>query len=338
MPHHAAPADPSRSVLVVGPTFLDVVMSGLTHATAPGEEQRVEDCALMPGGAANQAVTLARLGLRTGLCTYLGGDPAGHLVRDMLESEGIGLSGARTAPRQSVTVSLTLDGDRALTTCGTDDVPALTPDTPTPTALVADLGAIGASRGAVARWRCRPTPTVVFGDTGWDPTGRWSEEDLAPLDLVDVFTPNESEALHYTRADSATEAARALAERVPVVVVTCGADGVVACDGGDPFTLPALEVPVVDTTGAGDAFTAGLVWARLHGLGLRAAVSLASATAAATLGRPGGSLNAPTPAQVAALVRATPLPEGFSTDFLELIDDGAIPDELTKTRQRPPQP
>ncbi|WP_420809332.1 carbohydrate kinase family protein [Actinomyces procaprae] len=182
-----------------------------------------------------------------------------------------------------------------------------------------------------ARWRAEATPTAVFADAAWDPTGRWSADDLAPLEVADVFTPNETEALHYTRADSAAEAARLLAERVPVVVVTRGRDGVIACAGGDPFALPALEVPVVDTTGAGDAFTAGLVWARLHGLGLRAAVSLASATAAATLGRPGGSLNAPALVQVAALVRATPLPDGFDAEFLDLIGDGAIPDAPTKT-------
>ncbi|SHE25118.1 carbohydrate kinase family protein [Actinomyces glycerinitolerans] len=323
MPHRAAPADPDRRALVVGPTFLDVVMSGLTHATAPGEEQRVEDCALMPGGAANQAVTLARLGLPTGLCTYLGTDRAGVLVTDMLEAEGVDLSRAERTRRQNVTVSLALDGDRALTTCGEDTAPVPASGWPTPTALVADLGAIRTGREAVSRWRYGPAPTMVFGDTGWDPTGRWSEEDLAPLDLVDVFTPNESEALHYTRTGTAAEAARALAERVPVVVVTCGADGVVACDGEELLTLPALDVPVVDTTGAGDAFTSGLVWAYLHDLGLHPAVSLACVVAAATLGRPGGSLNAPSPAQVAALVRTTPLPEGFSTDFLELIEEYA---------------
>ncbi|WP_103061750.1 carbohydrate kinase family protein [Actinomyces qiguomingii] len=334
MPHRATLTDPDRRVLVVGPTFLDVVMSGLTHATAPGEEQRVEDCALMPGGAANQAVALTRLGLPTGLCTYLGTDPAGQLVTDMLEAEEVDLSRAEHTRRQNVTVSLALDGDRALTTCGADDVPALSPDASAPTALVADLGAIGAGTDTIARWRGRPTPTMVFGDTGWDPTGRWSEEDLAPLDLVDVFTPNESEAIHYTRTDTAAEAARALAERVPVVVVTCGGDGAVACDGEELLTLPALGVPVVDSTGAGDAFTAGLVWAYLHDLGLRPAVSLACAVAAATLGRPGGSLNAPAPAQVAALLRTTPLPEGFIPDFLNLIDDPAEPAVPPKSRQQ----
>ncbi|MBE6474680.1 MAG: carbohydrate kinase family protein [Actinomyces succiniciruminis] len=333
MPHRATPATPARPVLVIGPSFLDVVMSGLTHATVPGEEQRVEDCALMPGGAANQAVTLARLGLPTGLCTYLGTDPAGGLVTDMLEAEGVDLSRAEHTRRQNVTVSLALDGDRALTTCGEDTVPVPVSGWPAPTALVADLGAIRTGREAVSRWRYGPEPTMVFGDTGWDPTGRWSEEDLAPLDLVDVFTPNESEALHYTRAGTAAEAARALAERVPVVVVTCGADGVVACDGEELLTLPALDVAVVDTTGAGDAFTSGLVWAYLHDLGLRPAVSLACAVAAATLGRPGGSLNAPTPAQVAALVRTRPLPEGFSTDFLELMDNRERPADPPKSRQ-----
>ena len=54
----------SEQVLVAGPLFLDVVMGPLGHAPVPGQEQWVPGCALAPGGAANQAVALARLGAR----------------------------------------------------------------------------------------------------------------------------------------------------------------------------------------------------------------------------------------------------------------------------------
>ncbi len=310
-------------VVAVGPVFLDVIMTGLTHAPRPGEEQWVSDCALMPGGAANQGVALARLGLPTALLCHLGLDAAGLLVRSMLTRERIDLGWAVDVERQNVTVSLAFDGDRAMTTVGRDDAPtlaALAQAGTVPAAVVTDQRTVTANTAVLTAWRSGHAHPCVVSDVGWDPTGAWNPTDLDRLDLVDVFVPNEAEATRYTRTTTAEEAARALAGRVPLAVVTRGGDGVVACTGDEIVTLPAAPVRPVDTTGAGDSFTAGLVWALAQGLGLRAALSAGSVTASCTLTRPGGSANTPTPTEVAAHARSLDLAQVYDLSFLDLID------------------
>ncbi|WP_206752244.1 carbohydrate kinase family protein [Actinomyces respiraculi] len=319
------PMAPSTAhpVVAVGPVFLDVIMTGLSHAPRPGEEQWVSGCALMPGGAANQGVALARLGLPTALLCYLGTDAAGTLVRSMLEREHIDLGWTDAVEQQNVTTSLAFDGDRAMTTVGRDDAPSLAAfaqASTVPSAVVTDQRAVTADAAILTAWRSdNPRPCVV-SDVGWDPAGAWDPADLARLDLVDVFTPNEGEATRYTRTTTAEQAACALAERVPLAVITRGGHGVVACDGSTLVTLPATPVRPVDTTGAGDSFTAGLVWALSHGLGLRAALSAGCLTASCTLGRPGGSANAPTLTEVAAHADSLDLSDDYDLTLLDLIN------------------
>ncbi|WP_172192350.1 carbohydrate kinase family protein [Actinomyces faecalis] len=306
-------------VCVIGPLFLDVVMTGLRHAPRPGEEQWVDQCAIMAGGCANQAVALARLDLPVTLRSYLGTDQAGRLVRTHLEAEDIDLGSCPEVPTQSVTVSLSFDGDRAMTTAGSDESPALDGVQTTPSAVVADLRAVETGRAALEHWSTQAHPPVVLGDVGWDDTERWDPADLDPLDLVHVFVPNEVEAQRYTRTRSPHDAARALAERVPLAVVTCGPQGVVAVSEGQEISLPAAPVTPLDPTGAGDSFSAGLLWGLAHRLSLRGALSFASLTAACTLRAPGGSANAPRLPHVAQLARSLELPDGYDLSFLDLI-------------------
>lgn len=96
-----------------------------------------------------------------------------------------------------------------------------------------------------------------------------------------LLVPNLDEARILTGAHEPETAAHTLLAHVSEVVVTCGADGAVRCAGGDaPVRQPATRVDVVDTTGAGDAFCAGLLAARGAGRGVRrqlaAAAELAS--------------------------------------------------------------
>jgi sugar/nucleoside kinase (ribokinase family) len=81
-----------------------------------------------------------------------------------------------------------------------------------------------------------------------------------------LLVPNVPEAEALTALADPEAAARALAERFPEVVVTLGAEGALWTDGGELLRVPAEPVgTVVDSTGAGDAFAAGLLSARLSG-------------------------------------------------------------------------
>ncbi|MFN2302139.1 MAG: carbohydrate kinase family protein, partial [Anaerolineales bacterium] len=83
------------------------------------------------------------------------------------------------------------------------------------------------------------------------------------LRSADVFIPNEVEAIRLTRASSAMEALRILSKLTPQVIIKCGKGGAIALLDGKIIHEPAIEVQVVDTTGAGDCFNAGFLYGSL---------------------------------------------------------------------------
>ncbi|WP_249040180.1 carbohydrate kinase family protein, partial [Streptomyces chryseus] len=142
----------------------------------------------------------------------------------------------------------------------------------------------------------------VFADVGWDDTGRWDLAGLADLEHCEAFLPNAEEAMRYTRTDCPRAAARALAEKVPVAVVTLGAEGAYAVDGstGETAEVPAIAVEALDPTGAGDVFVAGFVTGTLAGWPLADRLAFAGLTAALSVQEFGGSLSAPGWSEIAA--------------------------------------
>jgi ribokinase len=134
------------------------------------------------------------------------------------------------------------------------------------------------------------------------------EAPLACWSLVDYLTPNEGEAARLsgvaiTGAADVPRAAEALRARgVGVVVVTCGADGVLACTADGAERVPAHAVTVVDTTAAGDAFTGALAVALAEARPLREALSFATAAAALACTRRGAQASLPTRSEVDKLL------------------------------------
>ncbi len=106
----------------------------------------------------------------------------------------------------------------------------------------------------------------------------------------------------YTRTSTPAAALAQLADLVPLAVVTCGADGAMAVDAtsGESAFVPGLRVEVLDTTGAGDVFGAGLTAATLAGWPLADRLRFAVLTSALSLQRPGGAMAAPGWAEIAA--------------------------------------
>jgi ribokinase len=97
---------------------------------------------------------------------------------------------------------------------------------------------------------------------------------------VDLLVPNGLEARTLTGLADPLAAARALAESFTEVVMTLGEEGALWTDGDELISVPAAAAEVVDTTGAGDAFAAGLLAARLRGAGVEEALSAGCALAA----------------------------------------------------------
>lgn len=290
------PEDPELDVLLSGTVFFDLVFTGLARMPGPGEELWSEGLGSCPGGIANLATATARLGLRTGLVAGFGDDAYGTWMWDTLQhDEGVDLSASRRFPgyHSSLTVSMATGGDRAMVTHGhplPEPISEMISRAPSARAALVDLG------GETAWWSAlADRGTLIFADIGFDPTGRWDPADLAPLEHCHAFSPNAVEAMGYTRTDSPDRAVRALAERVPLAVVTDGVDGAYAIDAttGEEVFCPAVPVTALDPTGAGDVFGAAITLGTLAGWPLEERLRFASLCSALAVQQFGGSLAAP---------------------------------------------
>ncbi|MFE9461232.1 carbohydrate kinase family protein [Streptomyces californicus] len=314
-----APRDPACDVFLTGTVFLDIIFTGLDSAPVRGTESWARGMGSSPGGVANMATALARLGLHTSLAAAFGDDHYGEYCWDALEQgEGIDLSMSRTVPgwHSPVTVSMAYEGERTMVSHGHEAPPpagtagpaAVTTPAPDPVFPHCPPRA----RAAVASLTPgRPEPWVaaaarggalIFADVGWDETGRWDLDALPDLAHCEAFLPNAEEAMRYTRTDCPRAAAHALADRVPLAVVTLGAEGAYAVDGrtGAAAEVPAIEVEALDPTGAGDVFVAGFVTGTLADWPLADRLAFAGLTAALSVQEFGGSLSAPGWAEIAA--------------------------------------
>lgn len=255
--------DARPDVLLTGLLFYDLVLTGLGKPPTPGEEIWTDGMGTSPGGIANLAVAAARYGLNTSLATVFGDDYYGAHCREVLaEQEHIDLSLSRTADgwHTPVTVSIAYGHDRALVTHGQEP----------PYSQDALMGDPPAARTALVHIEAEPREwlakaaangTKIYADVGWDPTQQWSSALLDQLALCHAFVPNDTEAMAYTRTDTAADALGKLSELVPVAVVTRGGDGALAVDQttGEYADVPALATEVLDATGAGDVFGASFV-------------------------------------------------------------------------------
>lgn len=296
------PDDPSVDVLMSGTVFLDIVFTGLPQPPSAGTEVWADGMASCPGGIANLAIAASRLGLRTSLAAGFGDDVyADFCWRTLADQERVDLSRSRrfTGWHSPVTVSLAVDRDRSMVTHG-HELPIGTAEligVPPPSRAVLTSVGEGAADVLLPDWVAlsRSRGAMVFADAGWDPTGVWDPALLASLAGCDAFLPNDVEARAYTRTDTPRAALRALAEHVPLAVVTCGADGAIALDAttGEEIAVPALVVDALDPTGAGDVFGAAFVVGTLAGWPLTDRLLFAGLSAALAVHEFGGSLAAP---------------------------------------------
>lgn len=170
------------------------------------------------------------------------------------------------------------------------------------------MASLGAGQGEDWISEAARRGSRIFADVGWDETGRWDLGALADLQHCEAFLPNAGEAMRYTRTECPRAAARALAEKVPVAVVTMGSEGSYAVDGrtGETAEVPAITVDALDPTGAGDVFVAGFVTGSLAGWPLADRLAFAGLTAALSVQEFGGSLSAPGWPEVAHWWRTAP--------------------------------
>ncbi|MEU1511417.1 carbohydrate kinase family protein [Streptomyces sp. NPDC005811] len=262
-------------VFTMGVHVLDVLVRPVEEIPEGQGATLVEDIRMTAAGTAGgTALTLAKLGAEVRGAGAIGTDPTGDLLVQLLNRAGIDteflVRRTDTATSASV-LPIRPNGDRpslhllgANITYGVDDVPwdALAE------ATHLHLGGpelIGVETATRILSYAKDHGVVTSVDLLAPGVLGSFEQIEAALPYVDHFLPNEDQVLGFTgEEDLLTGARKLLAAGVGVVAVTRGGDGalVVSADGAEP--VPAFVVDVVDTTGCGDAFSAGY----LRGIGL----------------------------------------------------------------------
>lgn len=290
-------------MIVLGDCNPDLVLRGDVRPRFGEVETLVADASLTVGGsAAITACGLVRLGVDCRLAAAVGDDDLGRTQVAALREAGVDTSAVVVDPALPTGVSVILNeaDDRAILTAR-GAIGALTAsDVALPEGIehvhVSALFLLSGLRpGLPALLRgARDAGARVSLDTNWDPSGSWSKGLEPILEQVDVLLPNLEEARRLSGREAPEEAAAALAERVPTVVVKLGAEGAIAVSGDERARAAAPRIDVVDTIGAGDGFNAGFIAGRVAGRSLADALELAAVCGALSAAGRGGTAGQPT--------------------------------------------
>ncbi len=310
-----------KPILCLGILVADVVGRPVRAVPDPGRLVLVEEMALHTGGCAlNAATALARLGLPVEVIGKVGADPFGDFLLRAMVERGIGTQGVKRDPEIGTSATMVMvapDGERrfvhyigANARLRLDDVDR---------ALIAGasilhvagalvLPGLDGQPMATLLHTARAMGVITFLDTVWDDTGRWMDLLRPSLPYVDYFVPNLAEAQALTGREDPEDVARALLDcGVGTVGLKMGSAGcLVLSNCGLRWRLPAFEVPVVDATGAGDAFAAGFIAGVWLGWPLEQTARLANAVGALCVTGAGASGNVRSLPETLAFMASSP--------------------------------
>jgi ribokinase len=300
---------------VIGSINMDLVVRTPRFAE-PGETLSAHAWSAVAGGkGANQAVAAARLGARTTFCGRIGRDDFGTTLRSGLLEEGIDVEFLGVAQGRGTGIAMIAVDDlgrNSIYVVGganhslkAEDLGKFAPAIGRSGMLLLQLEIpLEVTLAAIGLAKELGVPVLL--DPAPAPVGEVPEELLK----VDLISPNETEAASLTGMTlddlgQVKKAALELAKRgANQVVIKLGERGAVAMDrNGAAWHVPGAKVQVVDTTAAGDAFSAALAMALLKGNDLVSATQFACAAGAAAVGKAGAQPSMPTRAAVEEVLR-----------------------------------
>lgn len=303
----------TRPIVILGVFVADATYR-MTRLPAMGETLLGQGFALGPGGkGSNQAVAVARAGGACHFITRLGRDDFAQMARKLWEENGVQAHVVEDANSYTGSACILLQegsGQNAIVI------------SPGAAAQIApeDLSAQSALISGAALFMTQLEQPLAAARAGLETARRAGVRTIlnpAPaqpltrdiLSLCDYLTPNEVEAsqltgITVTDRASAEMAARALMDQgAGAVIITLGALGALWTDHEGVLFEPALQAaPVVDTTGAGDAFNGGLAVALAEGMSRADALRFATATAALSVTRAGTAPSMPMRGEIDALL------------------------------------
>ncbi|MHA7958428.1 ribokinase [Streptomyces sp. L500] len=299
----------SYDVLVIGSANADLTVR-VARRPGPGETVLGTDLVESAGGkGANQAAAAARLGARTALLARVGDDPFGRLLLEAQHAAGTELrhvlveKGARTGTAMIVVGP---DGDNTIVVSPGANARLSPADVRAAREVVAASAVVSLQLEIATETVRTAVETATASGTrvvlNPSPTPESLDTDL--LTAADPLVVNEHEAalLSGLPDGTPTDQAHALRERgARSVVITLGGEGALILDteAAECIRIPGVPVEVIDTTGAGDAFTGALALRLARGATLEEAARFAVKVGAASVTRPGAQPSYPTAVELA---------------------------------------
>lgn len=279
----------------------DVTVDHLYHLDrlpTPGREVTPRRSSMQPGGSGGTiSVTLARLGHAVTLAARVGDDPFAEYALAEIKASGVSLGAIQKDPEHltsTITVMQTPGGQRAMISDGAanrqlDPAKLKKRDVESADALIISAYSLTEgpqreyARGAIEIARTAKKPVPVFIDLGTGAVEKVGTGLVAEVRGADYLTLNQHELLALTGTRSLSAGLAKLAEAgVERVAVKVGKMGSVVWTPEETELVDAVppEGTVVDSTGAGDTFTAAFAHAVLSGLPLAQAARVANAAGA----------------------------------------------------------
>lgn len=290
-------------VVCLGQFTADVVVTPVESLPKKGKAIFVDNISLHNGGCAcNTAVALGKLGINTAVIGKVGCDAFGDFLIKVMNEAGLDTTAmVRDGSVNTSTTAVLVhpDGERSFlhyfggnAKMSEDDVNYEVIKAAKILHVAAAFLVRGLDGEPMARVlaKAKEMGVTTSLDTAWDATGRWMGLLEPCLSHVDIFVPSLEEAQILSGNQKPSEIAKFFMDYgISTVVLKLGADGCYARTEDQELTVPTFSVKVVDTLGAGDAFTAGFLAAKVKGWDLEKACRFANAVGTCCVSAEGAS-------------------------------------------------
>lgn len=304
-----------KDILVIGSLNMDFVLN-LESIPKPGETLSTDKFELIPGGkGANQAYTLGKLGASVALIGCVGRDEYADRILNNLKSVNVDVSGVvrlDNVNTGTAFVSVDSSGENSIIVArGANGM--LSKDIidnnihllKNAKMIIMQLEIPIEVVTYVAKLAKKLGKTVIL-----DPAPAKKDLPAELLECIDIIKPNETELQTITGVSSKSSidiistASELLNRGINNVIVTLGANGSLLINKENITKFSALDVDVVDTTAAGDSFTAGLAKSLIEGKSLNEAIKYGHIVSSIVVTRKGAQSSIPTEEEVSKFIES----------------------------------
>lgn len=291
-------------IIVVGELNVDLILHDIATFPEIGKEKIAKGMLLTMGSSsAIFATNIAKLGMKTSFIGMMGNDSYGQLVENTLKVRGVNTDGIviNDKVKTGITVSMTFPHNYAMVTYmgamekfNINEInfdflsqakhmhfssyylqPGLRPDC-----------------GILFR-KCKELGITTSFDPSWDPDEKWEDDIIEVLKNVDIFLPNEQEAMNIAGCNTVDKALDLLSQYSKMVVIKMGSKGTITKYKGEIFKTKTFNIIPKDTTGAGDSFNSGFIYSWLLGKSIKTCLIYGNACGALATTKLGGSTASP---------------------------------------------